>query len=131
VKPNLSPQYLLTNFTQVAAAEFETGEEIGQWLSSILHQISRYEEEARLFATFPRVLEALSNLFAQILNYLVRAKAHFSKPNVIRAGRAAFSSKFKDILETIQECGARLDREIRTASETSQLPSTMRSDALH
>jgi hypothetical protein len=64
VKSNLFPQYLLTSFTQVAVAKFETGEEISQSLSFILHQISRYEEEARLFAIFSRVLNALSNLFA-------------------------------------------------------------------
>jgi hypothetical protein len=116
---------------QVAAAEFEIGEEIGQTLVSILHQIGRYEEEVRLFATFPRVIDTASDLFAQILNYLVSAIEHFSKPNAKRAARAAFSSRFKDILDTIREHAAILDREIRTASETSQLPITMRSDPLH
>jgi hypothetical protein len=81
-----------------------------------LTQIGRYELEAQLFFDEPRVLDSIAVLFAHIINYLVRANCHFSHTNLIRAARAAFSSKFSKLAVAIERCALNLDRDITTAS---------------
>jgi hypothetical protein len=103
---------------QVSVAEIELGEEVGAALQTILTQIGRYELEAQLFFDEPRVLDSIAVLFAHIINYLVRANCHFLHTNLIRAARAAFSSKFSKLMVAIDRCALNLDRDITTASGT-------------
>ncbi|MCJ1284702.1 hypothetical protein MMC26_004038 [Xylographa opegraphella] len=106
----------------IAAAEIETGQEVRDSLVLIVQHAGRYQEEARLFAKFDRVQQAITSLFVQILNYLVRAKSYFQKPYAVRfakAGLLGSRPRFKVIIATIHDQAASLDREIRTASETA------------
>jgi hypothetical protein len=94
-----------------------------------LTQIGRYELEAQLFFDEPRVLDSIAVLFAHIINYLVRANCHFAHTNLIRAARAAFSSKFSKILVAIDRCALNLDRDITTASGTRLVSSNQVAEA--
>ena len=93
------------------------GAEVGEALTSIVRSIGRYECEARLFAYHSRVTEAIANLFAQILSYLVQAKLHFTKSKFVRAAKAAFGHNLNSLYLGIEKRTIFLDREIRTASE--------------
>ena len=112
---------LLTIHCKVSVSEIELGQEIGYTLVEILKQIGRYELELQLFGDLPHVVNSIANLYAQIINYLVRANLHFSRSNAIRAARAAFSTKLSHILVSIEKSAVDLDREIRTASQKRQL----------
>lgn len=94
-------------------------EEIGCALAEFLKQIARFDIEAQLFSDEPHVVNSIVNLFAQIINYLVRARLHCSRPKAIRAARAA--NKLRAIEATIERDTITLDREIRTASLTRLL----------
>ncbi|MCJ1419054.1 hypothetical protein MMC32_005405 [Xylographa parallela] len=106
----------------IAAAEVETGQEVRDSLVLIVQHAGRYQEEARLFVKFDRVQQAITGLFVQILNYLVRAKSYFQKPYAVRLAKAGLLGsrpKFQVILASIPAQAASLDREIRTASESA------------
>jgi hypothetical protein len=89
----------------------------------IVHQIGRYQEEARLFSTVTRVQEKISRIYALILSYLVRATLYFSHCYAVRfikAGITTARDKLKRILCSIEDTAVVLDREVRTASEASE-----------
>jgi hypothetical protein len=121
----------LTISCKVSVAEIELGEDIGRALVDIVKQIARFELEHQLFSQEARIVDAIANLFAQILNFLVRANLHFARPNAIRAARAVFSSKFSRILGSIERDARNLDREIRTASEKRLLGASQLAQAEH
>jgi hypothetical protein len=108
---------------QVAAADIETRDEISDALDVLVQQIGRYREEAELFSAFPRVQESISRVYAQVLNYLVRATSYFSLPYSVRFSKAAFTltrHKLKRIICSIEQESGFLDREVRAASEASK-----------
>jgi hypothetical protein len=70
---------LTSYWSQVAVNESEVIEAIGEGLADIVEQIARWHKYLQLYPT-SSLKEKISSLYAQIINFLVRAKSHYNKP---------------------------------------------------
>ena len=89
-----------------------------------MDEAGRYKTELRQFSGFERVEAAISRLFAHYLNYLVNVISLYKKGLIVRVAKVAFGSvttKFDKIQTDIRDQAWVVDRELRTASEESQL----------
>lgn len=62
---------------QAAVKEVQISEEIGDALSKIATELGRWERVLQLFPDSQRLHTAAAELFAQVINYLVRASRYF------------------------------------------------------
>jgi len=100
---------------QVIAAESKAGPEIAQGLKQIITALPRYQHELRLYSASTRVVQATSAVFAQVICYLVNAKAFLLKRDFRRAAKAATSNKLSRCLAELEKRDRALGREIRAA----------------
>jgi hypothetical protein len=61
----------------VAAREIDTTEKIADALFEIVSDLGRWNKYAELFTESERVHKGAAQLFSQIINFLVRARAHY------------------------------------------------------
>jgi hypothetical protein len=59
--------------------EAEVIEAIGEGIADIVEQIARWHKYLQLYPT-SSLKEKISSLYAQIINFLVRAKSYYNKP---------------------------------------------------
>lgn len=69
----------LTCHVQVAIREIEVSDKIASSILDLLQQIGRWETYLQLWPTTTRLSTVLVELFAQIINFLVRATAHYRR----------------------------------------------------
>lgn len=87
-----------------------------QGLKRIIAAVPRLHHELRLYSTSERVVEATAAVFAQVICYLVNAKASLLKTNFRRAVNAATSSKLDRCLTDLERAEEILGQEIRAAN---------------
>ena len=65
---------------QIAVEEDETGQQIANALVDIVTEIGRWEKYLEVLTNSPRIQRSISVLYAHILSFLIRARAHYGKP---------------------------------------------------
>jgi hypothetical protein len=90
---------------------------VGDALIQIEPHISRWEREAELFAKSPRVLDAITRLFIQIIALCIQAQVHYARSAVSRLIKAAFTASFDNTVEALRRCTVALGQELWTAAE--------------
>ncbi|RFU27216.1 hypothetical protein B7463_g9122, partial [Scytalidium lignicola] len=104
----------------VAVIEIETSEEIGRAVGKIVGEIGRWDQYLRLFPDSHRVQSVTAKLFAQVINYLVRATAFYTAPlskRYIKVGLTPTPSKLRSIWTEIDELSLNIERETKLAAE--------------
>lgn len=67
---------------QVAVKEVQLSEEIGNALVKIGRELGRWERVLQLFPSSKRLHDTAAELFAQLINYLVRASRYYQMRHV-------------------------------------------------
>jgi hypothetical protein len=73
------PEQVLT-WKQIAVEEDETGQQIADALVDIVTEIGRWEQYLEVLTNSQRIQQSISVLYAHILSFLIRARAHYGKP---------------------------------------------------
>ncbi|CAN9187941.1 unnamed protein product [Alternaria alternata] len=105
---------------QVAAKQITTSETIANAVGKIVQNIGRWDEYLRIFDTSDRVQTIAARLFAQIINYLIRATAFYTAPLTKQYFKAAITtapSKLQDIWTDLDTLSTQLERETTLAAE--------------
>ncbi|KAF2660328.1 hypothetical protein K491DRAFT_711829 [Lophiostoma macrostomum CBS 122681] len=111
---------LIQHQPHIANKEIATSTIITQEAGRVISEIGRCDRYLRLFPASDRLFTATSELFAQIINYLVRATAFYSSPlpkRYIKVGLSAAATKMEDILKQIECLSLRVEREAQLAGE--------------
>jgi hypothetical protein len=67
-------------WTQVAVEEDDTSQQITDALVDIITEIGRWEKYLEVLTNSPRIQQSISELYARILSFLIRARAYYGKP---------------------------------------------------
>ncbi|CAN9202013.1 unnamed protein product [Alternaria alternata] len=116
---------------QIAAKQIATSTTIAYAAGKIVQDIGRWDEYLRIFSTSDRVQTITANLFAQIINYLIRATAFYAAPlhkQYVKAALTTTSSKLQDIWTELETLSTQLERETNLAAE--EMHKTTREDFL-
>lgn len=105
---------------QLLAAESRAGPQIGQGLRRIIAAVPRRQEELKIYSTSKRVVKATAAVFAQVICYLVNAKAFLLKNKLRRAVDAVPGSKLDHCLTELEKAEENLGREIRAVNGQSR-----------
>jgi len=64
----------------VAVEEDDTSQQITDALVDIITEIGRWEKYLEVLTNSPRIQGRVSELYARILSFLIRARAYYGKP---------------------------------------------------
>jgi hypothetical protein len=104
--------------------EGSTSEKLSKALESILQIVFRAEEHAKLYSThsgsstvrvFASLQDNLTNLYAEVLNFLIRATKFFEKSTAKRymsAGLSPFETHFRDMLNRIERLENNVQKDV-------------------
>ena len=70
----------MLTWKQIAVEEDETGQQITDALVDIVTEIGRWEQYLEGLTNSQRIQQSISVLYAHILSFLIRARAHYGKP---------------------------------------------------
>jgi hypothetical protein len=91
--------------------------DINDTLVLITSQLSQYERETRLFSSNPRVSEAISQLYTEILKFLIQASLYFSKSRGFGSRVIVLRHKIKKTQVKVKVLADLLDQEIKISLE--------------
>ncbi|KAJ4296301.1 hypothetical protein N0V90_006346 [Kalmusia sp. IMI 367209] len=105
---------------QVAGQEITVSSVIPQAINKITGEMGRWDQYLRLFPDSDRLQSVVAQLFAQIINYVVRANKYYSASlpkRYVKAGMSTTPVKLRDAWTEIEDLSIKLEREANLASE--------------
>jgi hypothetical protein len=112
-------QNLLTWHVQVAAGDQNTSERLGIALADVVDSIVRCEDYQSIYPDAERLEAIISRLYAEVINFLVRAKRYYSTNGAMRVAKSTmtpFEVKFGVILQRIEKLRQEVRDEVQLLS---------------
>jgi len=104
---------------QVAASDQSTSERLGTALNDIVDIIARCEDYQGIYPDAERLETITARLYAEVINFLVRAKKYYSTNSAMRVAKSTitpFEVKFGAILERIEKLRQEVRDEVQLLS---------------
>ncbi|KAK5207297.1 hypothetical protein LTR41_006866 [Exophiala xenobiotica] len=107
----------------IAATDQNTSERLGTALSDIVDIITRCEDYQNIYPDAARLEDITSKLYAEVINFLVRAKKYYSTHGAMRVAKSTitpFEVKFGAILDKIEKLRHEVRDEVQLLTANDQ-----------